>query len=322
MFRNEKNYIRPLDKDIEDVFNPNKNKFFRNGTCERFLFKNAENQTVGKVAVFVNPKYEQKLKTGGIGFFDCIDDQETANFIFDFCENWLMERGMEAMDGPINFGERDKFWGLLIEGFHEPLYGMNFHAPYYQKLFENYGFQIYFNQLCYGRKVYDEVSQVFMNGHRMNAKNPNLKAVHWKKNQLEKFAHDFAEIYNKAWANHGEGTQIEVKKVLKMFQTMKPILDEHISWFIYENDKPIAMWINIPDLNKWFKYLKGKLGWIEKLKFLMVKFFYKKQENGWLSFRNCSRMAKKRHRWIYDLGRYKAFKKNQKLYRLRNAMDW
>ena len=102
-----------------------------------------------------------------------------------------------------------------------------------RKLFQNYGFQIYFNQLCYGRKVYDEVSQVFMNGHRMNTKNPNLKAVHWKKNQLEKFAHDFAEIYNKAWANHGEGKQIEAKKVLKMFQTMKPILDEHISWFIY-----------------------------------------------------------------------------------------
>ena len=278
LFRNEKNYIRPLDKDIEEVFNSNKNKFFRNGTCERFLFKNAENQTVGKVAVFVNPKYKQKLKTGGIGFFDCIDDQETANFIFDFCKNWLQERGMEAMDGPINFGERDKFWGLLIEGFHEPLYGMNFHAPYYQTLFENYGFQIYFNQLCYGRKVYDEVSQVFMNGHRMNAKNPNLKAVHWKKNQLEKFAHDFAEIYNKAWANHGEGKQIEAKKVLKMFQTMKPILDEHISWFIYENEKPIAMWINIPDLNQWFKYLNGKFGWIEKLKFLMVKFFIKNKK--------------------------------------------
>ena len=74
-----------------------------------------------------------------------------------------------------------------------------------------------------------------MNRHRMNAKNPNLKAVHWKKNHLEKFAHDFAEIYNKAWANHGEGKQIEAKKVLKMFQTMKPILDENISWFIYEN---------------------------------------------------------------------------------------
>ena len=70
--------------------------------------------------------------------------------------------------------------------------------------------------------------------------------------------------------------QIEAKKVLKMFQTMKPILDENISWFIYENDKPIAMWINIPDLNQWFKYLNGKFGWLEKLKFLMAKFFIKK----------------------------------------------
>ena len=50
-----------------------------------------------------------------------------------------------------------------------------------------------------------------MNGHRMNAKNPNLKAVHWKKINWKNL-HDFAEIYNKAWANHGEGKQIEAKK--------------------------------------------------------------------------------------------------------------
>ena len=47
---------------------------------------------------------------------------------------------MEAMDGPINFGERDKFWGLLIEGFSEPLYAMNYNAPYYKELFEKTSF--------------------------------------------------------------------------------------------------------------------------------------------------------------------------------------
>lgn len=56
------------------------------------------------------------------------------------------------------------------------------------------------------------------------------------------------------------------------------IWDENISWFIYENDKPIAMWINIPDLNQWFKYLNGKFGWLEKLKFLMAKFFVKNKK--------------------------------------------
>ena len=271
LYKNDKNYIRPLNKDIQDVFDKKKNKFFKTGECERFLFKNTQNKTVGKVAVFVNKKYKQEQPTGGIGFFDCINDQETANFIFDFCKNWLQERGMEAMDGSINFGERDKFWGIVTDGFDEPLYGMNYNLPYYKDLFENYGFQIYFNQLCYSRPVHGDVSRVFTVMHAKHAKNPAISAKPMKKNQLEKFAKDFTEVYNKAWADHGGGKEMEYAKTLKMFKAMKPVINEHISWFVYENEKPIAMWMNIPDLNQWFKYLHGKFGIWEKLKFLWVK---------------------------------------------------
>ena len=87
LFREDQNYIRPLDQDIEKVFDPKKNKFFKAGFCERFLFKNEENETVGKIAVFVNKKYKQSQPTGGVGFFDCIDDQTIANFIFDFSKS-------------------------------------------------------------------------------------------------------------------------------------------------------------------------------------------------------------------------------------------
>ena len=275
LFKKDPNYIRPLNKDIEEIFDPQKNKFFRNGTCERFIFTNEKNETVGKVAVFINPKYEQEQKTGGIGFFDCINDQKTANFIFDFCRNWLQEKGMEAMDGPINFGERDKFWGLLIGGFQPPLYGMNYNPPYYRTLFENYGFKIYFNQLCFGRKVHGPVSRIFTVMHRRYCNNPAISAKRMTRNHLKKFAKDFTEIYNKAWADHGEGKQMEEAKAYKMFLKMKPVLNEHISWFVYENEKPIAMWINIPDLNQWFRYLNGKFGIWEKLKFLILKKFKK-----------------------------------------------
>jgi len=53
---------------------------------------------------------------------------------------------MEAMDGPINFGETDKYWGLLVEGFSHPSYEISYNPPYYQLLFESYGFQTYYNQ--------------------------------------------------------------------------------------------------------------------------------------------------------------------------------
>ena len=278
LFKEDKNFIRPLDQDIENVFDSNKNKFFKTGSCERFLFKNEVNETVGKIAVFVNKKYKQDQPTGGIGFFDCVDDQETANFIFDFAKNWLQEKGMEAMDGPINFGERDKFWGLLIEGFSEPLYAMNYNAPYYQTLFENYGFQIYFNQLCFGRKIHDAVAENFLGMHERISRNENITARPLQLKSLDKFARDFTQVYNQAWASHGEGKQMSELQTLKLFNTLKPVINEHISWFVYENEKPIAMWMNIPDLNQWIKFFNGKFGLLQKILFLIIKKFRKNKK--------------------------------------------
>lgn len=278
LFTGDSKYIRPLDKDIETVFDRAKNKFFRFGECERFLFKNDENETVGKIAVFINKKYIQDQPTGGIGFFDCINDQKAAGFIFDFAKNTLEKKGMKAMDGPINFGERDRFWGLLIEGYTEPLYCMNYNAPYYKDLFEQYGFQIYFNQLCYSRKIPHKVAQTFMEMHARISLNKNISAKRMTVKNLEKFAADFTEVYNKAWAKHGEGKQLTTPQTTKMFSALKPVINEHISWFVYEKETPIAVWMNIPDLNQWFKYLDGKFGLWQKLKFLFVKKFKKNKK--------------------------------------------
>lgn len=278
ILRDDSNYIRPLDQDIEAVFDPKKNKFFRSGMCKRFLFKNNLGETVGKIAVFINSNYIQQQPTGGIGFFDCIDDQQTANYIFDFAKKFLQNHGMQAMDGPINFGERDKFWGLLIDGFTEPLYGMHYQPQYYKKLFENYGFQIYFNQLCFGRKIHSPVADGFLEMHARISQNKEIRAERLKVKNLEKFAQDFTEIYNKAWAKHGEGKQMKAAQTVKLFNSLKPIINEHISWFVYENEKPIAMWINIPDLNEWFKYLNGKFGLFHKLKFLLLKRWVKNKK--------------------------------------------
>ena len=90
---------------------------------------------------------------------------------------------------------------------------------------------------------------------------------------MKKFAEDFTEVYNKAWASHGEGKQLSNLQTLKLFTTLKPVINEHISWFVYENEKPIAVWMNIPDLNQWLKYLNGKFSLWQKLKFLFVKKF-------------------------------------------------
>lgn len=275
IYRNDPNWIRPLDKDIEEVFDPQKNKFFKKGICKRWILKDDNGKAIGRIAAFVNRQYKNEQPTGGIGFFECINDQLAANFMFDHCRDWLQQQGMEAMDGPINFGERDKWWGLQVEGFQEPLYCMNYNPPYYQALFENYGFQVYFNQICFAMKVDTRLQEKFYERHDILAQDPGFKAVHIRKNELERFAKDFTYVYNKAWAGHGGGKTLEERTVQKMFKTMKPVLDEHIAWFTYYNDEPIALWINLPDLNQYFKHLNGKFDLFHKLKFLWHKQFGK-----------------------------------------------
>jgi hypothetical protein len=274
IYKDDPNWIRPLDKDILQVFDSEKNKTFRHGEVIRFILKNNDGKTIGRVAAFVNKKYKTKgddAPVGGMGFFECINDQEAANLLFDACKNWLKEKGMDAMDGPINFGERDRWWGLQVEGFQQPIYCMNYNPPYYQELFENYGFQLFFNQHCYSLKVRDRLQEKFYIRHEELSKDPNFKAKHIKANQLEKFARDFTTVYNKAWAGHGGLKQMEERAVIKMFKSMKPIMDERISWFTYYKDEPIAIWLNIVDLNQWFKHLNGRFDWLGKLKFLWIK---------------------------------------------------
>src|SRR5580693_4171118 len=191
LHKNDPNYIRPLDKDVNEVFDKKKNKAFRFGEVKRWILKNDEGSFSGRIAAFVNKKYKNKgddIPVGGIGFFDCINDQETADILFDVAKHWLLQKGMEAMDGPINFGERDRWWGLVVKGFEPPLYCMNYNPPYYKDLFETYGFKNFFNQVCFGLKVSDRVQQKFYDRHDACAGDPNFSAVHIKKDQLRKFA--------------------------------------------------------------------------------------------------------------------------------------
>jgi hypothetical protein len=271
IYKHDKNYIRPLNKDIDEVFDQRKNKFFRHGECERWLLQDENEHYIGRLAVFVNKKYPQDQPTGGIGFFECDNNQDAANYLFDRAKDWLQARGMEAIDGPINFGERDRWWGLLVNGFDEPLYCMNYNPPYYQTLFEQYGFQPYFHQLCFGMDVTTPLSAKMLKWHDVYANNPDFTVEHIKKDTIFKYAADFCTIYNKAWAKHGGGKTMELKQAKLLFSKMKPVIDEKITWFVYYKNEPIGMWVNIPDLNQYFKHFNGKFGWLQKLHFLYLK---------------------------------------------------
>jgi hypothetical protein len=275
LLQDDPNYIQPLETDIEKVFDPAQNKAFRHGECIRWILVDNNNHFLGRIAAFINRKYKNKGDdgiAGGIGFFDCVNDQNAADLLFDVARNWLLQKECFCMDGPINFGERDKWWGLVISGHQPPLYNMNFNPPYYQTLFENYGFKPFFYQLCFGIDPAKKFNPKIYERHRALSEQGGYQLKHMELSKLDKYAADFAEVYNAAWAKHGGLKEMKVEQAIIMFKTMKPVIDPRIVWFVYHFDKPVAIFINLPDLNQWFKKLRGKFNLISKLKFLYYKY--------------------------------------------------
>lgn len=273
IYKDDPNWVHPLEVEIKQVFDPRKNKMFRHGRLSRWILIDNEGKTVGRIAAFIDDRTAMlgEQLTGGMGFFECINNQVAANMLFDAAKKWLADYGMAAADAPINFGSREKWWGLLVDGFLPPSYGMNYNPPYYKDLFERYGFKNYFNQYSYLRPVNaDNVSPVLQQKAERIYKHPEYRFEHVSKKKLKKAANDFSYIYNKAWAGHSGVSTMSEDDVMKMVVEMKPIMDERLILFAYYNNEPIGFFIQIPELNQVIKQLNGKLGFYQKLKLLYL----------------------------------------------------
>ncbi len=273
IYRGNPYWVRPITKHIRKIFDPQQNHLFDGGELIRWVVRDEAGRTVGRIAAFYNRDKAalETQPTGGCGFFESIDSKEVAHMLFDASREWLMARGMEAMDGPINFGQRDTWWGCLVEGFEcQPLYENPYNLPYYKDLFESYGFHNYFNQHTYiWRCDDDDVNhKVYERAARLRESNAGYSFRTIDMNNLEGEAEKFRIIYNKAWALFDGVPELGVEEAQKIMNGMKPIIDPDIIYFAYLNDEPIGFYIMVPDLNRIIGKFDGKLGLWQQLRLL------------------------------------------------------
>lgn len=273
IYKNDDAYVRPLNMMIEEIFNPKANDFFKHGEAVRFLLFNDNMEPVGRVAAFINEKkaYGFDQPTGGMGFFEVINDKEAAFMLFDAAKDWLARRGMQAMDGPINFGENDNFWGLLVEGFTRPAFGMQYNPPYYREFFEDYGFENYFEQVTNHLDLQKPFPERFWKIAGWVARKPGYHFKHFTWKESEKFIADFIEVYNDAWQFHENFTPMQADTLRKSLREARSFLDEELIWYAYHEDVPIGFIVQFPDINQIIRYFNGELTLLNKLKFLWYK---------------------------------------------------
>jgi hypothetical protein len=274
IYKNDHVWVCPFDNEINAIFDPEKNPYYKHGEAERWILSDDDNNLTGRIAAFIDKNlagsYEQP--TGGMGFFECINHEPSAFMLFNTAKKWLEERGMEAMDGPINFGETDKYWGLLVGGFTHPSFEVPYNPPYYQNLFESYGFKVYYKMEGFHLDITKPLSERFQKIAEWVTTKPGYEFKHFTWKEQEILIQDFVEVFNEAWASfkvHFEPLKAEyIKGVLKKAKT---IIDEEFIWLAYFEGKPIAIYLMFPDLNQILKHLNGKLNLCTMIKFLYLK---------------------------------------------------
>ena len=275
IYADDPTWIPHLRQDVDKVFDPTGNRIFKKGgTARRWLVQNEGGEWVGRVAAFVNPKYSKGMEqpTGGMGFFEATDDDAVAALLLDAAEAWLKTEGMEAVDGPINFGEKDKFWGLLVDNFEAiPSYGMNYNRPYYKRFFESRGYQVYYEQFVYGRDVNLDVQAPFGRKRAQIESRGGYRVITANDINEAQLADHFCTVYNNAWGGHHGFAKMPLKQAQRTVKTLKPIMDKDIIFFVLHGEKPVAFYVNIPELNQIFRHVNGNLNAWGKLKFLYHK---------------------------------------------------
>lgn len=275
LYKNDKNWTCPLDAEIDGIFDPSNNSCFKHGDAIRWILVNDKNELIGRIAAFYD---ENKMNvnndqpTGGIGFFECINDKDASTLLFDTSKEWLKSKGLEAMDGPITFGENITNWGLLIEGFMHQGYGMQYHFPYYKELFEDYGFQEYFQQYTYHKDLDEPFPERQEKFARHVGTKESYSFEHFTHSNAPKYIQEMTDIFNEVWADfHEDYVPLDYKDIEKVFNDAKPIIDEDLIIYAYEDGIPIAMVVVLPDINQVLKKLNGKLNIINKIRFVLNK---------------------------------------------------
>jgi hypothetical protein len=177
------------------------------------------------------------------------------------------------MDGPVNFGENFFNWGLLVDGFQQQGFGMQYHLPYYKQLFGNYGFHTYYKQLSYHLDITSpDLPERFWKIAEWVAKKKDFTYKTFSFADQDQCISDFISIYEQAWGKHTNYKPISPVDLKVLIRDAKIVLEEEFIWYVYHKDEPIAFFMMIPDLNQILKHLKnGKLSLLNILRLLYLK---------------------------------------------------
>jgi GNAT superfamily N-acetyltransferase len=263
LYENHPQWVPPILMEAETQLNKSKHPFYEHSDAD-FFIATRDGRDVGRIAALENKRFNQYHKTKQAQFylFDCEDDQEVANALFERVIDWAKGRGLDRLVGPKGFGALDGY-GIQVEGFeHRQIMSMmNYNYPYYVRLVENLGFtkEVDFVSCYMNKDTFHLPERVYRIVDRVKSRN-NLDVHRFEtKKDLRAWAKKIGTLYNDSFINNWEYYPLTDREIQYLLENILTIADPRLIKIITHNDDAIGFLFGFPDLSAAFQRAKGHL---------------------------------------------------------------
>jgi GNAT superfamily N-acetyltransferase len=236
--------------------------FFDNAEIVTLLAER-EGRAAGRLAVLINHVHNRKYneRRGFFGFFECIDDAAVAGGLFEAGQDWLRQRGMTVVRGPVN-PSLNYTCGLLVDGFDRPPYFlMTYNPPYYAALVESCGFaksqDMYAYEMDTGRLA--ALTARYKPAVLAAIESFKLVIRPFDPGKYQQQSETYLDIYNRSLEGTWGFTPLQPREARHIAGELRHVIVSQLAVFAEIGGQPIGAVLALLDYNQILRKLNGRL---------------------------------------------------------------
>jgi GNAT superfamily N-acetyltransferase len=265
LYRGDPNWIPPLRGNQKELVGFKPHPFYARNAAQTFLACRGT-EVCGRIAAILIQGHivqhnDRRGFFGFFGFFECTDDQEAANALFDAVRQWFAQRDISRQRGPTNPSLNYEL-GLLTEGFDSaPFFMMTYNPPYYAGLIETYGFRKTQDLYAYWGHVdmlpavaakLDPIARQIIDHYKIRLRPVN-------KRRFREDVEAFLSIYNRSLASTWGFVPMSAEEVRHMAGGLRRLIVPELALAAEIDGQLVGAVFGLPDYNPRIKEIDGRL---------------------------------------------------------------
>lgn len=255
------NWVPPLLVDEKALFDPTKHPFHKHADLRCFLAFRGD-EIAGRITAIIDYQYikSRNENTGYFGFFECFNDREVATALFEAAADWLREKEMTKIIGPIS-PTPNHILGLLINNFDiPPVLQTPYNPPYYVDLYEQWGLQKQEDHFAYYlHKDTLPLSEKVIRVNKLARKRGNITFRSINMKHFKEEVEIIREIWNDAWRNNIDHVPWTKEEFLHMAKDLRLIANTELVLLAFVKGEPAGFSIPLPNINETLIKMNGRL---------------------------------------------------------------